>query len=126
MITQTLIAISKSLDSPDETREFPNGKVELVHLSDTTIGRITLQPGWKWSNDVKPIVKTESCQENHTGFVISGRLMVAMDDGAWLELKPGDAVAIPAGHDAWVLGNEPFVMIDVTGVTDYARLTKPT
>ena len=112
----------KSCNSPDETRQLANmGKVELVQMGGVTIGRVTLQPGWRWSEHVKPIVKTESCQAPHTGYVISGRLHIKMDDGTEREIGPGEAFVCQAGHDAWVVGNEPHVNIDFTGMTDYGK-----
>ena len=103
----------KNLDSPDEVRSFDNGKVEIANLGDVAIGRATLEPGWSWEKCVKPIVKTDSCQAPHTQYVISGRIKVVMDDG--------DAAVIPPGHNAWVVGNEPVVAIDFTGLKDYAK-----
>jgi mannose-6-phosphate isomerase-like protein (cupin superfamily) len=115
---------SRNLDNnPDDERKFTNGKVELANLGDTTIGRITLEPGWKWSNDVKHIVNTDSCQLPHTQYVISGTLRVRMDDGTEEECGPGEALYVPAGHDAWVVGNEPFVAVDFTGMKEYAANT---
>jgi uncharacterized RmlC-like cupin family protein len=112
---------SRNLDNnPDDVRKFTNGKVELANLGDVTIGRITLDPGWKWSNDVKPIVNTSSCELPHTQYVISGRLRVRMDDGTEQESGPGEALYVPPGHDAWVVGNEPFVAVDFTGMKEYA------
>jgi quercetin dioxygenase-like cupin family protein len=112
----------KSLDtSPDETRTFENGKIELANLSDVTIGRVTLEPGWSWEKCVKPIVKTDSCQAPHTQYIISGRIKVVMDDGAEEEFGPGDAAVIPPGHNAWVVGNEAVVGIDFTGLKEYAK-----
>lgn len=121
MAMETGGLVGKSLDSPDDTRTFPNGKVELVTLGGITLGRGTMQPGWRWSKDVKPIAGTESCQATHTGHVISGRLHIRMDDGSEAELGPGDAYVIPSGHDAWVVGDEPYVGVDVTGMADYAK-----
>ncbi len=111
----------KRLDSPDETRSFDKGKVDVVSFGDITIGRAVLQPGWSWSECVKPIVKTNSCQAPHTQYVVSGRMKVVMDDGTEEEFGPGDAMVIPPGHNAWVIGNEPFIAVDFTGLKDYAR-----
>jgi mannose-6-phosphate isomerase-like protein (cupin superfamily) len=114
----------KSLSSPDETRSFPKGRVELVTLSGVTFGRATFQPGWKWSESVRPLVKTQSCEAPHTQYIISGRLRVRMDDGTKEEFGPGDVSIIPPGHDGWVVGNEPVVVIDITGMIDYAKQAK--
>ncbi len=110
----------KSLLTPDETRSFPKGKLELVTLEGVTFGKMTLQPGWKWSESVKPIAKTKSCEAPHTQYQVSGRMMVKMDDGTEKEFGPGDVSIIPPGHDAWVVGNDPVVAIDITGMTNYA------
>ena len=110
----------KSLHSPDETRSFPKGKLELVTLDGVTFGKMTLQPGWKWSESVKPIAKTKSCEAPHTQYLVSGRLKVKMDDGTEKEFGPGDVSIIPPGHDAWVIGNDPVVAIDITGMANYA------
>jgi hypothetical protein len=114
----------KSLNTPDETRSFPKGKVELVTLGGITFGRATFQPGWKWSESVKPIVKTKSCEAPHTQYIVLGRLRVRMDDGTEEEFGPGDVTVIPPGHDGWVVGNEPVVAIDITGMTQYAKQPK--
>jgi hypothetical protein len=111
----------KTFKSPDETRSFPKGKVELVNVGSVKFGRATLDPGWKWSVDVQPIAKTKSCEAPHTQYHVSGRLHVRMDDGTEVEYGPGDVGHIPPGHDAWVVGNEPVVVIDVTGMADYAK-----
>lgn len=112
----------KSLDSsPDETRTFEKGKIELVNLGDVTIGRAVLEPGWSWEKCVKPLVKTESCQAPHTQYIISGKIKIAMDDGTEEEFGPGDAAVIPPGHNAWVVGNESLVGIDFTGLKEYAK-----
>lgn len=116
---------SRNLDkNPDDVRKFANGKVELANLGETAIGRITLEPGWKWSNDVKPIINTNSCQLTHTQYVISGRLRIRMDDGAEQEFGPSEALYVPPGHDAWVVGNESFVAVDFTGMKEYAASSK--
>lgn len=115
------MAVRKSLNSPDELRSFSNGELRLVNLDDTPVALLTLQPGWKWSKDIKSIVNTTSCQVPHLQYVISGRLMIAMDDGTQLELQPGDAAVIPPGHDAWVVGDEPFVAVDFGGMKEYAK-----
>src|SRR3954467_14596332 len=106
----------KNLLHPDETRSFEKGKIELVTLGDVTFGRATLQPGWKWSTCVKPIAQTDLCEAAHLQFQLSGRLHVLMQDGSEVETVPGDVVSIPPGHDAWVVGNEPFVAIDISGM----------
>jgi hypothetical protein len=112
----------KSLDSsPDETRSFEKGKIDLANLGDVTIGRGVLEPGWSWEKCVKPIVKTNSCQAPHTQYFVSGRLKVVMDDGSEEEFGPGDTGVIPPGHNAWVIGNDPVVAIDFTGLKDYAK-----
>lgn len=100
------------MNSPDETRTFENG---------TTIGRMTLEPGWSWDKCVKPIVKTNSYEAPHTQYMISGRIKVVMDDGSEEEFRPGDTDIVPPGHNAWVVGNEPVVGIDFTGLRDYAK-----
>jgi hypothetical protein len=110
----------RTFNSPDETRSFPKGKVELVDVGSVKFGRATLNPGWKWSVDVQPIANTKSCEASHTQYQVSGRLHVRMDDGTEVEYGPGDLGHIPPGHDAWVVGNEPVVAIGVTGMADYA------
>lgn len=115
------MAILKAFDKPDEVREFPLGKVELVNVDGAMIGRATFQPGWKWSTSVQPLVKTKSCEAPHFQYHVSGVLKVKMDDGTVLECKPGDISLLPTGHDAWVVGKEPVVVIDFQGMVDYAR-----
>jgi hypothetical protein len=111
----------RKFSQPDETRNFEKGKVEVVTLGGVTFGRAIFQPGWKWSQFVKPIAKTESCEVPHLNLHISGRLHVVMDDGSEREFGPGDISDIPPGHDAWVVGNEPVVVIDISGMSDYAK-----
>jgi quercetin dioxygenase-like cupin family protein len=94
----------------------------LASLEDTTLARVTLKPGWKWSEHIRPMSKTELCEVAHQQYVISGRLMIAMEDGTKMELVPGDFAVIAPGHDAWVLGDEPFVAIDFSpAMKHYAR-----
>jgi mannose-6-phosphate isomerase-like protein (cupin superfamily) len=112
----------KSFDNPDEVRLFKDhGAMHVVHLGDTAAGLGTFEPGWRWSDDVKPIAGTDSCQAHHSLYVLSGRMHVVMDDGTEAEVGPGDAVVIPAGHDAWTVGDEPCVSVDFTGVARYAK-----
>jgi quercetin dioxygenase-like cupin family protein len=115
--------IRKSLDAPEETRPFKDGmgQLELVNLETGPVGRATFQPGWQWSKHVKPIAKTDSCQATHLGYYISGRMKVVMDDGEDMEFGPGDFAMIPPGHDAWIVGNDPCVVIDWQGFSDYAK-----
>jgi quercetin dioxygenase-like cupin family protein len=115
--------VRMSLDAPEETRPFTGdmGKLELVNVSEGPVGRATFQPGWRWSEHVKPIAKTESCQAAHLGYYVSGRMKVVMDDGQEMEFVPGDFAVIPPGHDAWIVGDEPCVVIDWQGFADYAR-----
>jgi hypothetical protein len=119
--TSTGTLVRKSLDAPDEKRPFTNGHVEIVDLGGKVVGRGTFQPGWRWSKDVKPIAGTESCQAAHTGYVLSGRMHIVMNDGSEAEYGPGDAMVCPPGHDAWIVGNEPCVVLDWEGFTDYAK-----
>ena len=102
----------KSLDRPDTVREFPNGADALVTIGGRTIGRTEFRPGWRWSNDVRPIAATASCQVHHLGYLITGRLHVETDDGSATDLVAGDAFEIPPGHDAWVVGDQTCHMLD--------------
>lgn len=111
----------KNLGSPDETRSFDKGKMDVVTLDDVTVGKAVFEPGWKWSECVKPLAGTDSCQVPHVGYVISGRMKVVMDDGSEEEFGPDDALVIPPGHDAWILGDEPCVILDFAGADQYAK-----
>ena len=115
--------IQKSFDSPEEVRPFEqdSGKLELVNLESGPVGRATFEPGWQWSKHVQPIAGTDSCQAPHVGYVVSGRQKVVMDDGTELEFGAGDVVAIPPGHDGYVVGDEPCVVIDFGGMESYAK-----
>ena len=112
----------KSLDNPDEVRPFVDkGKGHFVNLSGGPVGRAVYEPGWRWSEHVKPIAKTDSCQATHMGYVLSGRMHIVMNDGTEGEAGPGDAVQIAPGHDAWVVGNEPCVFVDFGQIQNYAK-----
>ncbi len=111
----------KSFGSPDEVRTFDKGKLELIKVGGALIGRATLQPGWKWSESVKPIAKTESCEAPHFQYHASGTIRIRMDDGTERDVKAGEVSLVPSGHDAWVVGNEPVVLIDFQGMADYAK-----
>jgi quercetin dioxygenase-like cupin family protein len=114
-------AEQKEFKTPDEVRTFEKGKVELVKIGGGVVGRLTLQPGWRWSKHVKPIAKTEWCEAPHFQYQVSGRLHVKMSDGKEFEVGPGEVAALPQGHDAWVVGNEPVVLVDWAGASNYAE-----
>lgn len=114
----------KNINSPDERRDFPKGKIELVTVGGTTFTRGTFQPGWKWAESVKPLMKTKSCEVEHTQYFVSGRLRVRMDDGSEYEFGPGDVAYMPPGHEAWVVGNEPVELIDITGLAQIVEQLK--
>jgi len=114
----------KTLNSPDEVRTFEKGKLELASVGTVTFGRAVLQPGWKWSESVKPLVKTEYCEAPHVQYHVSGRLGVRMADGTEEEFGPGDVGMLPPGHDAWVVGDEAVVAIDISGMKEYAKPTR--
>ena len=107
--------LKKSFASPDEVRSpFPKGVIESVNLGGLLVHRESLEPGWKWSEHVKPVVKTESCQKYHVKYFLSGRQRVVMNDGTELEFGPGDLAIIQPGHDAWVVGDEPNVLLELS------------
>lgn len=111
----------KNIGTPDETRKFSNGKMDVVKVGDLTFGKAVFEPGWKWSEHVKPIAGTASCMVNHNGFVVSGRMRIRMDDGSEVEVGPGDVFVCPPGHDAWTVGNEACVAYDFSGAATYAK-----
>ena len=111
----------KKFNQPDEVRTFEKGKLELIKMSGGFIGRLTLEPGWRWSKHVKPIAGTRSCEAAHSGYVLSGRMRIVMDDGQEAEIGPGDYAVIPPGHDAWTVGDETCVIVDFAGMEQYAR-----
>ena len=112
----------KSFDSPDETRPFEGkGEAKVVNVAGRNVGRGRFEPGWKWSQNVKPIAGTESCEVSHLGYCVSGQMKVRMDDGSEAEIGPGDVVAIPPGHDAEIVGDEDCVVIDFGEIEEYAK-----
>lgn len=116
----------RSLREPTERREFKaHGHLDLVQLGDVTIGRAEFEPGWTWSEDVKPIAGTNSCEAAHSGICLAGTMIVRMDDGTEFRIQKGDAYQIPPGHLAWVEGGEKCVMVDVNGYKDYAKQAEP-
>ena len=118
----TATVVVKRFEQPDEVRPFAgHGQAEMVELAGKMVGRGTFEPGWKWSEDVKPIAGTDSCQVSHMGYCLSGRMRIHMDDGTDTDIGPGDAAAIPPGHDAEVLGDEPCVMVDFGEIEEYAK-----
>lgn len=109
----------KSFATPDEVRQFPAGRVDIVALDETTIGHFVFNPGWRWSKDVKPVAGTHSCQFRHLGYCISGSLEVRMDDNTTLVIRAGEAYEIPPGHDAWVPGDEPFRSVEFASAHNF-------
>ncbi len=116
--------VKKSFSSPGETtKPFAKGTIESVTIGGLDLARVTHEPGWKWSEHAKPVAHTETCQKYHVLYFISGRLMVLMDDGAELEFGPGDLAIIQPGHDAWVVGDEPNVFLELSGATKPSDLS---
>ncbi len=111
----------KDLNAPDETRSFELGKLDLINIGGGSVGRLTLQPEWRWSEHVKPLAGTELCEAPHFQYHLSGVLHVVMADGTEFDAHPGEVTALPSGHDAWVVGDEPVVVVDWNGASNYAR-----
>lgn len=111
----------KDLQNPDEVRHLPKTKIEVVKVGSYTVMRLALQPGWKWSECVKPTAGTESCQAPHLNYIVSGKLKIQMNNGEEVEIGSGEVANIPPGHDAWVLGNEPCIAIDFTAGEIYGK-----
>lgn len=110
-----------SHDSPDEVRSPDKTRVEIVRLEGFPFRRFTVEPGWRWSECVKPVIKTDSCQASHAGYAVSGRIVVRLSDGTEKTSSAGDSYTIPPGHDAWVEGDEPVVGIEVMSAEQYAK-----
>ncbi|MBB0230531.1 cupin domain-containing protein [Streptomyces calidiresistens] len=115
--------VKRNFDSADEVRPFEDhkGHLDILETEHGLVGRAIFEPGWQWSKHVKPMAGTDSCEAAHTGYCVSGRMKVVMNDGDEAEYGPGDFMEIDPGHDAWVLGDEPCVLLDWTGMADYAK-----
>ncbi|ATW48170.1 cupin domain-containing protein [Streptomyces xantholiticus] len=115
--------VSRNFDAADETRAFKDGKgkLDLLNTEHGPVGRAVFEPGWRWSTHVKPIAGTDSCQAAHVGYVVSGRMTIVMDDGETADVEPGQFITVTPGHDAYVVGDEPCVMLDWVGFGDYAK-----
>jgi hypothetical protein len=120
-ITANKQAELKSFGTPDEVREFPSGRLELIKVGGATIGRAVFEPGWRWATSVQPIAKTSSCEAPHFQYHVAGVLRIRMDDGSEFDCRPGGVSLLPSGHDAWVVGDVPVVTIDWYGASSYAR-----
>lgn len=118
----TIVTEIKSIEKPDDRRDFPRGHLEVVNLSGLVFGKATFEPGWRWTESVKDIAGTDLCQVHHNGYVVQGRMRVQMQDGSEGEVGPGDVFVVEPGHDAWVLGDEPCIMFDFAGgIGEYAK-----
>lgn len=114
--------VVKSFDSPDEVRSFEGkGQAQVLDIAGKPVAKVECEPGWKWSNNIKPIAKTDSCQVSHLAYVMQGRMRISMDDGSQFEIAAGDVTAIPAGHDAEVISDEPYVGLDFGEVQAFAK-----
>ena len=111
----------KSFTRPEEVRQFPHGKAEILKVGGAEVGRMVFEPGWRWSTDLKPIGKTSSCEAPHFQYHVSGKLAIRMDDGTEFIAGPGDITSLSRGHDAWVVGNEPAIVVDWFGASNNAK-----
>ena len=109
----------KNFATPDQVRQFPTGRCDIVTLDEMSIGRFVFQPGWRWSKDVKPVAGTNSCQFRHLGYTVSGSLEVHMDDGTTMTIGAGEAYEIPPGHDAWVVGDEAWCSVEFASAKNF-------
>jgi mannose-6-phosphate isomerase-like protein (cupin superfamily) len=114
----------KNVADSKETREMPRAKLQSVDVRGAKVAHFVLKPGWKWSTDIKPMVKTEWCEAPHLQYQISGRMHVKLRDGTEFDVGPGDVSSIPAGHDAWVVGDEPVIGIEMTATGVNRELSK--
>jgi quercetin dioxygenase-like cupin family protein len=112
---------NKSHATPDEVRAPAKTRIEINRLEGFTIGRFTFEPGWRWSECIKPVAGTDSCQASHVGYLVSGVLGIRLDDGAERIIRAGESYTIPPGHDGWVVGNEPVICIEVMSAEQFGR-----
>lgn len=113
--------IQKSLDSAADVRSFEKGRMDVVKIAGSSIGRGTFEPGWRWSRSVGPMIGASECPLAHTGFVVQGRMKISMTDGHEFEVAAGEAIHIAPGHDAWTVGDEPCVILEVLSAAEYAQ-----
>ena len=119
-MSDTMSALQvKSFDAPDERRAPEKTNLDLNHLGEYTIGRMTMEPGWAWSECIQPVVHTDSCRLLHVGYCVAGTLETVLDDGTRATIKAGDSYLIPPGHDAHVVGDEAFVGIEFASAAQY-------
>ncbi len=111
----------KSHDDPDEKRRPDKSEIDLVTVGDYTIGRFTFAPGWRWSECIKPVVGTDSCQNNHVGYCVAGTLEVHLTNGETATITAGSSYTIPPGHDAWVVGDSAFVGLEFLSAASFAK-----
>ncbi len=111
----------RSFTSPDETRTFDNGHLDVLHIGGSDIGRLVLAPGWRWSEHVKPVAGTELCEAPHFQYHVAGTLRIQMADGTEFDARPGAVTSLPSGHDAWVVGDDEVIVIDWFGASEYAK-----
>ena len=107
--------------TPSETRTFPNGHLDLLRIGGAEIGRLTLEPGWRWSVDVKPVAGTQWCEATHFQYHVAGVLRIRTSGGGEFDARPGQVTTLPSGHDAWVVGDEPVIVVDWWGASHYAK-----
>lgn len=120
-ITTQAMSEAKTFSKPDEVREFPLGRLEIITIGGVTVGRAIFQPGWRWTKSLQPIAKTNSCEAPHFQYHVSGVMKIKMDDGTEHECRPGSISLLPSGHDAWVVGDEPAVVVDFQGMYNFGK-----
>ncbi len=120
-ISSQTLSEAKTFEKPDEVREFPKGRLEILNIGGVMVGRAIFEPGWQWSKSLQPIAKTSSCEAPHFQYHVQGVLKIKMDDGKEYECRPGSISLLPSGHDAWVVGDEPVIVVDFQGMYNFAK-----